>query len=443
MGRPLPCCVEGPDTFLPKARYALDTLLTGLSLEPLWTDREGLGDGGLYYGPEPGAVPATALRFRLAPETAAYFAARTPYDPHQIGSLSWNGTCWPLMFLFGADGGGAEDGVLEVDPIASAFYWLAGWDEHTTTARDAHGRFPYEASLHARLGTIRDPLVDVYRGWLGDTLQQRGVPVERRLWAGKAWAVALTHDVDFVRTWRLRTLVNDPRQLLLDGFVDAAEARGASSTFFLKAGATAREDVPYRLASPDLLRLLGRLQEGGFEVGFHPSYFAHDHPGHLRKEHDRLAAALGAPPTTVRQHYLRWTAPTTPRLQAAAGLALDSTLGFAAREGFRRATACPFRLFDLDANAPLDLWELPLSVMDTTLFAHRGLQVDEAEAQVEAVFAACRRVGGCAVLLWHNEPYTPHHDALLGRLLDRALNDGALVAGLKNALSVWEERLPA
>jgi hypothetical protein len=120
------------------------------------------------------------------------------------------------------------------------------------------------------------------------------------------------------------------------------------------------------------------------------------------------------------------------------GFQIDSTLGFSKHEGFRRATCHPFRLFDLYANRSLDVWEMPLVVMDTTLFSHRGLSPDEATEQIQAVFDSVKRVGGCAVLLWHNTLYdevnAPGQAAVFERTLDRAVADGAFVGSLRDVV---------
>src|SRR5690606_13805122 len=153
--RPIACCVEAPESFRPKARYALATLLEPLGLAPAWTPRGALADG-LYYGPEPERLPDGARALRLDPAAAGFFGAGGRYDPAAVGDVAWDGQTWPV--LFPGEGGG--------DLVASAFFWLSGWQELTTTARDVHGRFPYAASLQAALGCVGQPLVDVYRNVL-------------------------------------------------------------------------------------------------------------------------------------------------------------------------------------------------------------------------------------------------------------------------------------
>ena len=344
------------------------------------------------------------------------------------------------------------------DLVASAFFWLAGWQEGTTRERDEHGRFPYRASVQAALGCVHQPVVDVYREVLAERLVASGVSIRRQRWQGKAWAVALSHDVDLLRKRRLGTVVRalgrrdgrrgaalrqavldpDPRRESLRRMAEAERARGVGATYFFKTAARGPWDVPYAHDSPALRRLVAGLEADGFEIGLHPSYFGHDHPGHLAEERDRLGGLSSAPPVSVRQHFLRF-GEATPRLQAAAGFRIDSTLGFSRHEGFRRGTCFPFRLFDVRANAPLDLWEVPLVVMDTTLFTHRGLDGAEAEQVVGALFGACRRVGGCCTVLWHNTIYDevdyPGQAAVFERTLDRALEDGAAVLSVRDAVA--------
>ncbi|MEP0545305.1 MAG: polysaccharide deacetylase family protein [Rhodothermales bacterium] len=449
---PIPCCIEAPPAFVPKARWALDALLAPLGLAPVWTERDAL-DAGLYYGPTPDGLPADVLALRLHPATTDYFDSGEVYDPNGASKLAWDGERWPVLFPY--------EQPAPADLIASAFFWLSGWQEVTTRERDEHGRFPYRASLQATLGCAAQPVVDVYREVLADKLAALGVPVRRQLWEGKAWAVALSHDVDLLRKRRLGTvarsfvrrdgqrgaalrqaaLAPDPRRESLRRMAEAEQERGVGATYFFKTAARGPWDVPYAHDSPTLRRLVAGLEADGFEIGLHPSYFGHDHPGHLAEERDRLARLLGAPPVSVRQHFLRFDE-ATPRLQHAAGFRIDSTLGFSRHEGFRRGTCFPFRLFDMRMNAPLDLWEVPLVAMDTTLFMHRGLDGSEAERVLGDLFAACRRVGGCCTVLWHNTTYDeldyPGHAAVFERTLDRAIAEGAAVLSVRDAVAAVE-----
>lgn len=454
--RDLPSCIEGPPHLVGKLRYAVEELLRGLGLRPAWAAPAA---ARLYVGPDPQTAAPAALRFWTGAATSQALL-RPAGPPNEPGGLIVDGERWPLpVGPAGVPGADPADTV-EADVVGSAFWWLAGWQEAATVARDVHGRFPYELSLQAALerrggpdapGGPARPAVDAYRRWLADALRQRGIAVPGRTWGGAPWAVALTHDVDAVRTPRLRALGADlarglpgralqrfagpdSRWASLVALRDLALRRGLRSTFFLKAGAGAPEDVAYRLDDRRLTGFLRALAADGFEVGLHPSYAAHDHPVRLVRERDRLAAVIGERPSAVRSHFLRWTDPLTPRLYERVGFRLDSTLGFADRPGFRRGTAHPFRVWDGPADRPSGLWEAPLAVMDTAVFrrGHGGLE--EPEGDIRRVLAGARRAGGCAVLLWHNavgpETDWQRQYAVLDRILDAAAAEGAQVGPL-------------
>lgn len=422
---PVRIAIDGlaSDPIGPEARfYAAEELLRPLGLRAARTTPDALGAGDLYVGPSPEAVPEHVIRVR----------AGAPADASR------------------------EDGDLG-DLFAETFRQLAGRVEASVRQRDRLGRF-----LSAFHPEAPDPLarpVDAMRARLADALRERGVTARDPEWDGKRWAVAVTHDLDALRTRRLASLVGDglrghlrrglrratgpdDRMRTARALAALSEKNGISATFFAKAGASGREDVP---TQPE--RHAGwfrQLREAGHEIGLHPSIQAATDSARLARERDRLAAALGERPTLVRSHFLRWTEPLTPEAYADAGFQADSTLGWADRSGFRRGTAHPFRLWDHRRQAPSRLWELPLAAMDTTLFVHRGLGDNEAADRLLRVLESARQSGGLAVLLWHNcmdgDPAWWRRLRVLESVLTAARERGAAILPLGRALALAQSR---
>src|SRR4029079_484624 len=95
----------------------------------------------------------------------------------------------------------------------------------------------------------------------------------------------------------------------------------------------------------------------------------------------------GASVRGVRFHYLRHDAHATlPELDRL-GFAYDSRPGYADRPGMRAGLSFPYRPYDVAADRPLALLELPLVVMDATLAEERYLGLS-AEGGLERAAAA-------------------------------------------------------
>ncbi|MCX6254819.1 MAG: hypothetical protein NTV31_10130, partial [Bacteroidia bacterium] len=53
-------------------------------------------------------------------------------------------------------------------------------------------------------------------------------------------------------------------------------------------------------------------------------------------------------------------------------------------------------------NRMLSYWEIPLNVMDSTLFHNRKLSIDDARESMMTILEEIKRFNGVFTLLWHN-----------------------------------------
>lgn len=317
-----------------------------------------------------------------------------------------------------------EDGtiIFYADIIAAAFFMLTRWEETVSSVRDQHGRFPATASVAYKQGFLDRPIVDEYalilQTWL-KTLLPGWEPQPPR------FSVKLSHDIDYVRSASIRNVGGDilkrrspikalqtTKQLIsretdpyLQGcyaLADLSEAHGFQSAFYFMAADRSLLDSGYDPQEKPVQRLIHDLRRRGHEVGFHPGYRTLGNPERFHFEKRRMDAALGETRYGGRQHYLRFRAPDTWRLWEEAGLTYDSTVGYADHEGFRCGTCHPFQPFDIERDRVLDLWEIPLIVMDGTLKQYRNLTPSEGEERILTLAQRCKAVNGVFTLLWHN-----------------------------------------
>ncbi len=369
------------------------------------------------------------------------------------------------------------------DLVGLAFKLLARQEEYTVASRDGHDRFLWNSSPLGATGLGPRPLVSEYAhlllACLLECCKNTGRPVIRKeFWPqGRPMAGCLSHDVDVVKRGKLghgvavRDVKGALASLVMGRLGQAAHqvstiastatagqdpywsfdriaamegAYGFRSTYFFMAGSRHPEDGVYSLAEPSISGLMAKLEESGCEIGLHGSYASSADVDMLRNLKAALEQKLGHAVVGHRNHFLRFRVPDSWRTQEAVGFGYDATLGFADHEGFRGGHAFPFVPYDLLADRPMGLLEIPLAVMDVSVAKYRKLRGDDAAEAIQKVIKQTRAVGGLATLLWHNdnffEPESPGVAALYQFSLDRLAGEESYVAPAQEIVAWWKAR---
>ncbi len=326
-----------------------------------------------------------------------------------------------------------------IDIIASCFFMLSRYEEVLQDTRDQHDRFPAHASLAYQKNFLDRPIVNEYIELLWNWIHSLAPDIKRKpLWPyGKEFAVCISHDVDAVRRYSWFPPVSTMADLALkqkqlrkacalgidflaarlrlrkgsydtfDYMMDMEQKNGISSSFYFMAGSDAQCALRYSITQPQMQQLIHQIGDRGCEVGLHSSYLSYNNPDRMMLEKDNLDGVVMDKHYGCRQHYLRWRTPVTWRIQEQAGILYDTTLTFADYAGFRCGYCLPFQPFDLLANRKLNIWEVPLIVMEGTLQAeqYQNLTPDEAYEYIMQLFKAVHNVSGIFTLLWHNSSF--------------------------------------
>jgi peptidoglycan/xylan/chitin deacetylase (PgdA/CDA1 family) len=273
--------------------------------------------------------------------------------------------------------------------------------------------------------------------------------------ANTPWSYALRKGVmQLIRSyWGPKT--GDDPYWRFDQWAAEEDKHGFRSTFFVfppKPAAPHQFDPLYRLEDP--MRFEGEMQpfssalrklaERGFEIGLHASYCSHLSAERLHEEKGQIESAIGRPIAGIRQHFLRFEMPETWRAQQEAGFAYDSTLGYNEALGFRAGIAAPYRPWDPHLDQAMDLLELPLTVMDGTLFRTLLLNGEQAARRTVEQLEIVENAGGLAVLLWHPngaaEEYFPGWWPSYKEVLDYLSGRSVWVATAGEIDAWWRER---
>lgn len=321
-------------------------------------------------------------------------------------------------------------------------------EEYSSAGLDNHGRFDYRSSS---CQDTSNPLVSQY---LADKGYRASYPDNKR------FAICLTHDVDeiyppishtlFSALYQIKNLDLEglKRQLLwkrmgqrfspywnFKEIMALEEKYEAKSTFYFMAAD--RDIKRFRYDVEDLGVELGLIADRGFEVGLHGGYYAYDSLEEMKKEKRKLERVLGRPVVGYRNHYLRFKVPDTWEHLSKAGFKHDSTFGYWDRLGFRNGMCHPFRPYNIKAESHIDILEIPLCIMDMTLYGQKSNTEDMWEV-AEGLMKVAERCGGVLTILWHNNmfncPFREPLSKLYSKILSSAHERGAW---LTSAGDIW------
>jgi hypothetical protein len=314
----------------------------------------------------------------------------------------------------------------ELDIFSQCFFMLTRWEEYVNKNRDAHGRFPATESLAFKEGFLDRPLVNENV----EVLKKKLLELDSSLlFKSKRAQLFLTHDVDELYMWKSwrhvfrvalgdvlkrrsiilawsrvkeyflvqKGVINDPFDTF-DWLMDKSEAIGVKSRFYFMSGGVTVYDNRYKIDEPKALELIAKIKKRGHIIGIHPSYNAYNDFEQFRKEKTLLEKVVNEPIVEGREHYLRFEVPTTWQVWEENGMKVDSTCGYADKEGFRCGTGDEFSVFNILTRKKLGLKERPLVVMDCSLFHYNNYSYTEATHNIQEL----KKDTNTFTMLWHN-----------------------------------------
>lgn len=346
--------------------------------------------------------------------------------------------------------------VFRHDLLKSAFYLLSGYQESLPYKGDAEGRFSFADSIQKKFEFATFPLVNFYFEIVGNGLaefcRRYDLAFERRdIWDGRKFGFVLSHDVDRVDQYTIHELKLRLKQLLRSGrdsgrfyllirsiigllrgenpywnfewMKKLEKTSGLNSVWYFLPRHVLHRDAYYSFSEQRIKQLAASLLDAGDEIGLHGVYHARNDQNLFQQNLKEITALTGRPPAGVRQHWLSFKYPQTLRIIEKAGLKYDTSWAFADYAGWRNSFCLPFRPYDLEQDRMMNLWEVPLCVMDASLLEYQKLSTQQAFGIVDQMLQATRRFNGLFVLLWHNsffdEYLNPGVVELYQKILDR------------------------
>lgn len=328
--------------------------------------------------------------------------------------------------------------ITNMDIIQSSFFMLTRYEEvllWDQVKRDIYDRFPAKESMAYKEEFLDTPIVNEYIEWLWQWIDSFNLGYKRKnKWGKHDFAACLTHDVDmpFKYTYPVKNDIKNLRfkkttlayrdiflHILSDirykndtfytfDYIRKMEKKyNFSSSFYFMAGGETNYENFYKIDDERIVRLIHELNEDNCEIGYHYSFNSFDNLELRKEEKNLLNKYVKKKIYGGRNHYLRFKAPESWRISEKVGLIYDTTLSYAERLGFRCGICTPYKVFDIIQNKELNLWEVPLIVMEGTLKDKRymNLPCDKAYYEIKKKIDIVKKYKGVFTLLWHNSSF--------------------------------------
>lgn len=405
------------------------------------------------FMPEIGYESAGTKRIVINSSGFSYFKNNVTGFPESIYHKEYSGREIPFLF------GDAAKEIIEItgngllihaDIIASAFYFLSGWQERNAETHDEFGRFRYADSIQLKLNITGLPVVNYYFLILKEAIEKAfNVKIKTR--KQEQFSCFISHDIDDWNTlWKqeafhalkelnpfgvaeylLYKLTGRDIQKTFDKLTNIEEKHNVKSTFFFlaKHGLQLKNrNADYHINEERFRKAINMLSAEGNEIGVHGSFFTHDSSTSLSSDRQKIEAITKSNVSGNRFHFLCFDINKTLQVLEQSGFRYDSTLGFAEEIGFRNSYADPFYLFSYEKMAASSVIEFPHIIMDATFYFTKYLNVGR-EAALKKIYAMIEevsKVNGCLIFNWHNTSYMKYKRKGWDKVIDEVI--GACLA---------------
>lgn len=329
--------------------------------------------------------------------------------------------------------------ITNIDIVQSSFFMLTRYEEvilWDKVNKDSYGRFPAKESLAYKEGFLHIPIVNEYIEWLWKCISYFNLGIERKnTWGEYEFAACLTHDVDRplkytypiineIKKLKNEKLSTSYREIFLHtlskinymkdpfysfNYIRTIEKKyGFTSSFYFLTGGNWELDGNYDVAEDYRIKLLiNYLLRDNCEIGYHYSFNANINLNNMIAENNIIKEITNKKPYGGRSHYLKFNIKEICINCEKIGLQYDSSLGYAEYIGFRCGICFPYKLFNVMENKVLDIYEIPLIIMDNSLMApqYLNLNVDEMIKKSVCLINIVRKYNGVITFLWHNSTF--------------------------------------
>jgi len=323
-------------------------------------------------------------------------------------------------------------------------------EEYNPFIPDKHERFRYYLSRHRN---IFEPQVSKF-------FIENGCKVSYP--ENKKFAVCLTHDIDVLYLPKLTSIFESYKSFLkgqiitslnqfkplinkkynpwwnIKKIIEIEERYNAKSSFYFLT--LEKNEIDFNFTIDELEPEITYIYDNGCEVGLHGGFGEYNNADKIVEKRKRLEKILGKKVVGYRNHYIKFKTPDTWEILSKAGFLYDTTFGYADCVGFRNGMCHPFKPYNLKTEKEIDILEIPLVIMDCTLFEYMHLEIDEAWKTIKMLIDTVERYYGVITILWHNTYMIDKKYELYEKILSYCVKRNAWLTTCHNVAKWWKDQ---
>ncbi len=329
---------------------------------------------------------------------------------------------------------------LDFDLFGSCFFLMTGYEEVINLKRDEYGRFLAKYSLAEREDFLSRPIVDEYIDFLWSILifQNKNLIKKKH-----NYSMIVTADVDLPYNYEIKSIfgviksfiksirdlnlsyffnvlnnsikykfglrLSDKEYLNFEWMMDLNKKLKNEMIFFFIVNKTNKKmDGFYDINEEPIQDLISRIKKN-HKLGLHFSFETFKNLVNIKKEVNIFNSSVVCNKIIQsRQHFLRWSSIYTPYNLNASAVNYDYSFGFSDKPGFRAGTCHEFQMYDLVNRKSLELIQVPLIVMEVSVFSEKNMNLPYDQSTFEYINdlkSKCKQYNGKFTLLWHNNQF--------------------------------------
>lgn len=264
----------------------------------------------------------------------------------------------------------------------------------------------------------------------------------------KEFCLCLTHDIDCLKPNHFQKINIKPYKKILmkispkfssawdfSNIINIEKKFGGKSSFFILALSPNELDFNYHLE--EIVDEIKIIEDEGFDIGLHGGHSAFRDNKKMAQEKEKLSQYVKMKIWGYRNHCLKFDIPLTYYLLESCNFKYDSTYGYPDRIGFRNGLCYPFYPFDIIRKRYFNILEIPLTIMDATLFHYMKLDINAAWIHVKRLIDNTRICNGVITILWHNTYFYGDYLKFYLKLLSYANENSAWIIDAKTLYHHW------